>query len=201
MESVRFQRAMYRIWLMSVLYGPRRFVPGTNLSVEDYRARLSDLDKSWKDQKTFLEQFSSQELFQIRKLAFFLVMTGVWAVTAEGSDLSGTRLTCWSWNISYRFPSFNDRIFSDDWDGMYLFAGPHAVLRCYEDATYIHLPMEHLGGGDPYTKFLTHALSEIVQERQVTEPFGYVGVILDDIIGAHVRCTINGFLQVHHMLF
>jgi hypothetical protein len=59
---------------MSVLYGPRRFVPGMCFSAEDYRDRLSGLDKSWKDQKTFLQQFSSQELFQIRQLAQFLVL-------------------------------------------------------------------------------------------------------------------------------
>ena len=68
-ESVRFQRAMYRIWLMSVLYGPRRFVPRGSFSDEDSHNRESDLDESWKDQKTFLRQFSSQELFQIRRLA------------------------------------------------------------------------------------------------------------------------------------
>jgi hypothetical protein len=34
----------------------------------------------------------------------------------------------------------NDHVHSDDWDGMYLFAGPHTILRCYEDATTTHLP-------------------------------------------------------------
>ena len=76
---------------------------------------------------------------------------------------------------------------------MYLFAGPHIILRCYEDATTTHLPTEYLDDDGPYTKFLTRALSEIVQERQVTEPIGFIGVILDDIIGEHDRCTINGF--------
>ena len=184
---------MYRIWLMSVLYGPRRFVPMGWSSDHD---REAVLDKSWKDQKTFLQQFSSQELFQIRQLAQFLVFsTAGWAVTAEGTGMNNTRYTCGSWNISYRFLGSNDRIRSDDWDGMFLFAGPHTILRCYEDAIYTHLPMEHLDDDGPYTKFLTHALSEIIKERQVTEPIGYVGIILDDIIGEHDRCTINSFLR------
>ena len=83
---------------MSVLYGPRRFVPGMCTSEEDYGDRLSDLDKNGKDQKTFLQQFSSQELFQIHKLALFLVYsTAAWAVTAEGRGLGGTQYTCRSW--------------------------------------------------------------------------------------------------------
>jgi hypothetical protein len=88
---------MYRIWLLSVLYGPRRFVPGMCDSEEDYRDRESDLHKSWKDQKIFLERFSSQELFQIRQLNGFLGLTAGWAVTAEGRGLGGTRETCRFW--------------------------------------------------------------------------------------------------------
>ena len=55
------------------------------------------------------------------------------------------------------------------------------------------ISQQYLDDDGPYTKFLTRALSEIVQERQVTEPIGFIGVILDDIIGEHDRCTINGF--------
>ena len=57
--------------------------------------------------------------------------------------------------------------------------------------------MEHLDDDDPYPEFLTHALSEIVQERQVTEPMpGYVGIILDDLTGEHDRCMIDGSLRI-----
>jgi hypothetical protein len=100
-------------------------------------------------------------------------------------------------HIPRRFPNFNDRIPSDDWDGMYIFAGPHTVIRCYEDATTTHLPKAYIDDDGPYTDFLTRALSEIAQERQVTERFGGVGVILDDIIGEHDRCTIHGLLRIH----
>ena len=97
-ESVRFQRAMYRIWLMSVLFGPRRFVSRLGLA-DTSLYRKSDLAKSWKDQKTFLQKFSSQELFQIQKLAQFLTSTAEWAVVAEGDDdLRGTWHSCQSRN-------------------------------------------------------------------------------------------------------
>ncbi|KAF8554851.1 hypothetical protein OG21DRAFT_1484310 [Imleria badia] len=167
MESVRFQRAMYRIWLMSVFFG-RRSASTLGLADEDFYPE-SILEESWKVQKTFLQQFSSQELFQIHKSALFLQSTAEWAVTAEGNGLGGTRDTY-------------------DWDGVYLFAGPRAVLRCYEDETSTHLMTVGLDDDGPYTKFIVHALSEIVQERQVSEPGGCVGVILDDIHGEHDRC-------------
>ena len=84
---------MYRIWLVFVLYGPRRFVPSRWFSDDDADDRESDLD-SWEDQKTFLQQFSSQELFQICKIAWFLISTAGWAVIAEGCALGGTQELC-----------------------------------------------------------------------------------------------------------
>ena len=88
---------------MSVLYGPRRFW----FSDEDTDDPESVLDNSWKDQKTFLQQFSSQELFQIHKLALFLVYsTAGWAVIAEGSGLGGTQYTCRSWKCFSEISEF-----------------------------------------------------------------------------------------------
>lgn len=88
---------MYRLWLMSELFGPRRFVSrhwcGFS-EADDYKDREADLQKSWRDQKTFLQQFSTQELFQILKLALFLRSTARWAITAEGNGLGGTLYTC-----------------------------------------------------------------------------------------------------------
>lgn len=92
----------------------------------------------------------------------------------------------------HRFLRLEHRIPSGDWDGMYLFAGPHRVLRCFEDATSNHLPMEHLDDDGPYTKFITRSLCEITDEREVVEPIGYVGIILDEINGLHDRCTTTG---------
>lgn len=81
---------------MSVLFGPRRFVPRrwSFNSQDDCVNKIEALKKSWEDQKTFLQQFSSQELFQIHKSALFLSFTAEWAVIAEGRGLGGTRDTC-----------------------------------------------------------------------------------------------------------
>ena len=183
---------------MSVLFGPRRF-DSRHSFIEDVYDTESVLKESWKDQKTFLQQFSSQELFQIHKSALFIQSTANWAVTAEGNGLRGTQYTCWSCNISYGFPSVDNDTRSDGWDGVFLFVGPPAVLRCYEEKTTDHLMTGHLDDDGPYTKFLVHAFSEIIQERQVDEPMGCVGTILDDIHGEYDRCMTVRFL--HHIPF
>ena len=102
MESVRFQRAMDRIWLMSVLFGPRRFGSRPSLA----NKIQSDLEKSWKDQKIFLQKFSTPELFQIDNLVMFLTSIASWSTTAEGRDSGIKREKCQPWNISSVFPSF-----------------------------------------------------------------------------------------------
>ncbi|KAG9308025.1 hypothetical protein JVU11DRAFT_12677 [Chiua virens] len=187
MESVRFQRALYRAWLMSVLYGPRRFAPPKrffNDSYEDqskeWGKKLADLNKSKKEQKAFLQQYSSQELLQICKVARFLVLTAGWGVYAEGRGLGGTRDVY-------------------DWNGMFLFAGPHVILRCYEDATSQHLPGGYLDDDGLYTKFLTGAFDEIAKARKLDEPIGFVGTILDNINGEDDLCMTNNY-PPHPML-
>ena len=88
---------------------------------------------------------------------------------------------------------------SDGWHDIFLFAGPHIVLCCYEDATTVHFPTEFLDDEDdhsPSSKFIQKALDEIIEERHVTEPTGIVGVILDDINGEHDRCMSRCFLQI-----
>ena len=95
------------------------------------------------------------------------------------------------------FRVFYPGVHLGDWDGMYLFAGPYVVLRCYEDETSTHLPTEYLVDNGPYTGFLMDPVSKIIQERQVTEPGGYIGVILDDVHGEHNRCRTNGCLVVY----
>lgn len=91
-ESIRFQRAMYRIWLVSVLFGSR-YVDGFDDYSEEYPEGCGlQLEESWKDQKSFLQQFSTQELFQIDCLARYLVFTANWATTAE--DDGSVRSSC-----------------------------------------------------------------------------------------------------------
>ncbi|KAG9315217.1 hypothetical protein JVU11DRAFT_4347 [Chiua virens] len=176
-ESIRFQRALYRIWLICVLCGPRRFAIPDNTN-EDSRRRSEDRIKSRKDQKSILQQFSLQELVQIRKIARFLVSTADWGVMAERRGYSG--------------------IDGHDWKSMLLFAGPHALLRCYEDATSEHLPTEHLTKNSVYDGFLLYPLDEIIRAGNIKkDPLGFVGTILDNINGEHDCCRHCGNSHIH----
>lgn len=78
---------------------------------------------------------------------------------------------------------------------MFLFAGPHIILRCVEDVTSNHLPTEYIGDDGPYTEFIQKALSQIFEERHVTVPVGYLELILDTINGGDVQCTTNDSLH------
>jgi hypothetical protein len=161
---------MYRIWLVSVLFGSR-YVDGFDDYSEEYPEGCGlQLEESWKDQKSFLQQFSTQEVFQIDCLARYLVFTANWATTAE--DDGSVRSSCDVY----------------DWNGMFLFAGPHIILRCVEDVTSNHLPTEYIGDDGPYTEFIQKALSQIFEERHVTVPVGYLELILDTINGGDVQC-------------
>ncbi|KAF9243108.1 hypothetical protein BU15DRAFT_59980 [Melanogaster broomeanus] len=110
----------------------------------DYAILERHLKASWKNQRSFLEHFTTQELVQIH-----------------------------------------------DWNGMYLFADPHIVLRCYEEATSAPLPTDYISDDGPYTKVLTQALSELLQQRNADQLIGFVGPILDDINGEDDRCKVK----------
>jgi len=60
-ESLRFHRTIYRIWLVCVLFGAGSVDVG-NTDIND---RLSA-------QQAFLQQFTSQDLHQMRLIALFL---------------------------------------------------------------------------------------------------------------------------------
>lgn len=71
-ESWRFHRAMYRIWIMSTLYG-------TGSSSLGQRATVAGSET----QKAFLQKFTSQELIQMSKVSRFLISIGGWVIFAE----------------------------------------------------------------------------------------------------------------------
>jgi len=128
-ESWRFQRTIYRIWLLSYLYGMGS-VP-TDRDSSQAGVRLSQYLSR---QKRFLEDFDSTTLLQIRRVASFLRETATWVAGAEGD------------------PSLD--LSTYDFAGLYLFAGPRAILQCYEDVSTIPLCMGTYLDDGPYTGFL-----------------------------------------------
>ncbi|KAF8554850.1 hypothetical protein OG21DRAFT_1484309 [Imleria badia] len=76
----------------------------------------------------------------------------------------------------------------------HLLASNASVLMSFYVVTKMRRPTIYDHDG-PYTKFLTRAFSEIIQERKVTTPSGYVGIILDDVHwhSEHQRCHHCGY--------
>jgi len=55
-----------------------------------------------------------------------------------------------------------------DFEGLYQFAGPHAILRCYEEGTADPLrALEFIGDDGPYEGFLTKPLMSVLEERKI----------------------------------
>ena len=76
----------------------------------------------------------------------------------------------------------------DDFRGLYLFAGPHTILRCHEECTEDYLPWKYLDDDGPYTKFLTTPLQQILQQRRYDLRLSDLNTILDSINGNHEKC-------------
>ncbi|KDQ13413.1 hypothetical protein BOTBODRAFT_111608 [Botryobasidium botryosum FD-172 SS1] len=165
-ESWRFQRALYRMWLLSYLYGMPP--PGSARESEEYQGE--ELERSIPKQKDFLMKFSSRELLQIRYITFFL-RTVAGCVSGE----------------------FAGSLDVYDFEGLYQFAGPHAILRCYEEGAADPLRVwKFIGDYGPYEGFLTKPLMSILEERkfdvhQNGTPF--YKALLDQRNGEDDKCT------------
>lgn len=90
-ESLRFRRAMYRIWLLSSVYGMGSI---TDYERDEENWPYSHLETYQDKQEGFLKQFNSAELLEIKRVAFFLRELASWAVIAEGSSTMSSLDTC-----------------------------------------------------------------------------------------------------------
>ncbi|KAG8221337.1 hypothetical protein J3R82DRAFT_1505 [Butyriboletus roseoflavus] len=155
-ESWRFHRAMYRVWIMSTLYGYGSAAHGQRA-----------MGASSSTQEAFLQKFTSQELIQINKVSRFLKSIADWVIFAECKLVGSLDVY--------------------DFDGLYLFAGPHILLRCYEEQSSDLLPWGYLDD-EVSENFLLPSVESILSQRNITIPFAYVGSILDEICGATDTC-------------
>ncbi|KAF8551973.1 hypothetical protein OG21DRAFT_1466417 [Imleria badia] len=161
-ESWRFHRAMYRVWIMSTLYGYGSATHGQ-------RATGASPDT----QRTFLQKFTSQELVHISKVSRFLQGLAGWVILAEPCKLVGSLEVY-------------------DFKGLYLFAGPYIILRCYEEQSSDPLPLSYVFDDEVYEKFLLPSVAAILSERNITIPLAFVGSILDEVRGANNTCRACG---------
>jgi hypothetical protein len=91
--------------------------------------------------------------------------------------------------------SFTD-LDADDFDGLYQFAGPRAILECYEGATIEPLQTgSYVDDDGPYTGFLLKPLNEILNDRNtfyLPDDLSYTRIILDSIMGENDPCMLAG---------
>ncbi|KAH7908969.1 hypothetical protein BJ138DRAFT_1156403 [Hygrophoropsis aurantiaca] len=173
-ESTRFHRAMYRIWLFCVTYGCEAYNKGQAYAEEyDDDADLENLEH----QKSFLEAFSTEELHEIITVAAFLQHMGAWAAGAGFLD----DVAC---------PS--DYLTSDEQASYALFHGPQAVLRAQRnDLIWLHMDLDenlHTRIGD----FLLPVITDVLDARS-REPEAYPPtrkIIIDNYIGGGDTCQL-----------
>ena len=172
---------MYRVWIMSTLYG---------LGSASHGQRATGA--SSETQKAFLQKYTSQELIQISKASRFLQSLAGWVILAE-CKVVGSLDVCQSAE-SFLAPSFPLLLtrttypLTDDFHGLYLFAGPHIILRCYEEQSSDPLPFSYLFNEEVYEDFLLPSAEGILSQRNITIPLAFMGSILDDVCGAHDTC-------------
>jgi hypothetical protein len=80
----------------------------------------------------------------------------------------------------------------DDWDGLYLFAGPGFILECYKKCDTLSDEVAgYLNDDGPYSKFIMHSFESIMEERGNPER-DFSKIILDSSNGGDVRCRSAG---------
>ena len=82
-ESVKFQRALYRIWLYSVLY---RFPVEDEDSPEDEDDEDEDFEEALRTKKQkFLMSFTGSDLDEMERMTGFLIDIVRWVINAEAT--------------------------------------------------------------------------------------------------------------------
>ena len=81
---------------------------------------------------------------------------------------------------------------ADDFSGLYLFAGPRAILECYEGRTIEPLQIPSYVLDVAYEGFLLKPLNKILKDRNPFTPYGHSfrHSILDRIIGENDPCKL-----------
>ncbi|KAL0061801.1 hypothetical protein AAF712_011318 [Marasmius tenuissimus] len=176
-ESLRFQRAIYRLALFTkVFYGPN--LSGEFNSAEDEEESEKLQDKKRKEQIEFLRPFSVLELRQIFSASVLLAEVVRWAEAGD-DDTYG--------------------LVGDDASrvGMALSSGPDTIYRCYNEGSIETLMAEFDWYNDDeplpfFAGYLTHPLSELLKKRNfkgALEDDTHWRSIVDDVVGLHDLCS------------
>ncbi|KAJ8081549.1 hypothetical protein PM082_007394 [Marasmius tenuissimus] len=189
MESLRFQRAIYRIMLYCRIFDGRSYL-------EEFEDALNDGDtvddmpdklaKARRDRKKFLDAFSDEHLIQIHTVARFLTETAMVSRYRQTTNL----------------PTDTAKDFAD----MALSAGPECIYECFDQSLgfdgsslwgYIQDWASAQGDNDddePYpliSGYISYPLQKLYEERKMKPPSGdllHWKAILDSIEGENETC-------------
>ncbi|KAL0571536.1 hypothetical protein V5O48_010427 [Marasmius crinis-equi] len=151
MESLRFQRAMYRILLYHRIFDGQKYLDEHDSDAEDTDI-MEKLTKARQGRKKFLDVFSDEHLIQIDSVSRFLV------------EITRT---------------FSDDATNDDLVDMALSAGPHIIYECYESASEDAL-MSYIDDWSDINDseelnplisgYLSWPLTKLYEERKIKHP-------------------------------
>jgi len=160
-ESHRFRRALYRLWLFSAAFG------------EDIFEEFVDeqgLQESREDQERFLDTYDTRHLREMEMVASFLIDVALWTFRAAPPPIS--------------------RFQDGDMGALALLAGPQAIFKAYSDHSSVIIYQRHRAFlRDPYPDrhFFQDALGVVWVQRSFEEEYASP-IILDEVLGEHDEC-------------
>ncbi|KAL0571535.1 hypothetical protein V5O48_010426 [Marasmius crinis-equi] len=181
MESLRFQRAMYRIMLYCRIFDGEKYSeehdPDNDSEDGDMAERLAEVRR---ERKKFLGAFSDEQLIQIHSVSRFLVETAsTFYFYRTANVLSDT---------------------SDNLGDIALSASPDVIYACYETGSSSALVAYIDGWNDDIltnvrpmiSGYLSHPLAKLYEERKVKPPSTDTlqwKAILDSVEGENDTCA------------
>ncbi|KAF8656389.1 hypothetical protein AX16_002575 [Volvariella volvacea WC 439] len=178
-ESRRFKRAMYRIMLISLLYGlhseSKMKVEGRYFWSHPRLDTTTELSQHVLKQKEILLNYTSREVDEIRQAKAFLCKLALWALAVDEQHHQMTR--CFGI------------------EGVFLFAGPKFILENYlQCRSRLEVLDDYIGwpARGPWDGFLGNPTEDVLRERRRNQdpyiPQELPWAILDAVNGWHDTC-------------
>ncbi|TFK76634.1 hypothetical protein BDN72DRAFT_829768 [Pluteus cervinus] len=142
-ESHKFQRALYRLMILSWSYGANAYPP---YSIDDV-ARGTELPRSLKRQKRYLQTLQTPELRELVTVAVFLCRIGERVLEMAG----GTNGT--------------DDVYH--WESQPLFIGPALLLRCYQQSGAGYMKSIWLDDDSLADEFIMKPAQQVLADRSL----------------------------------
>ncbi|EGN98506.1 hypothetical protein SERLA73DRAFT_183555 [Serpula lacrymans var. lacrymans S7.3] len=170
MESLRFRRAMYRIWLFSSIYGRPSVPEGGFLFDEEDEAGANMLESIIK-QRGFMSSFSASELQELERVMCFLSEIAKWSGDANTCFIIATRT----------------------WVGHALSCGPQTILQAYNGKLDELNVLEELDpdGTDSWVNgFLSDVITHSLLQHDIRATYDHSDkiILLDSVTGKEDQC-------------